>query len=574
MFAFSTCDKVGNTEVYRGDGPKKRRVSYRERLETIWARRNRLKIEKICHNARFDCTMTASALDMPLSEMRQHTIHETMALSHLYNNRRRSHSLDQLSWELLKHPRDLDDAVHQYKRLPGAMKNCPEFLCDKYQRADVRRAMLLYLGLSKKVKDMGLWDIYRMECDLVWTTMAIESRGMYLDEKRANKLQDELRVAADKALEDFQAIVGKRVDLNDNTVRRVLFETMDFPVIKMTDTDLPSVDKFVLGELKKQTGHPIFDAILKCKSYRKGVTSIESYKGFADAGGIIRPNIHPYKASTSRQACTRPNLHNVEREDRFVNPFPIPARRAFGPEPGYVNYHIDYAGIQVRQAVHYSQDPEFLRIFREGGDPHHEAAKEFYGSRYTNLKMRSKKQKLMRGAAKNGNFEVIFAGGMDTLAHTLGLPRAEIAPGWKRYKARFSKMADLNRRDSADVRANGHVVTAFGRILRVARNKAYVGTNHRIQGGEAGVLKRAEIRVDNYLTEATGDEVGIILPVHDELIIRCPRGRIRDFEHDCLPKVRELMMDFPEFSLPLEVEAEVSIQDWTKKKPVTIRRRD
>lgn len=570
MFAFSTSTWNGDTGVYRRDGPESRRAAYRKRLETIWSPDHRKDISKGCHNARFDCGMTMAELPMPLSEMRKHDVHESMALSHLFNNRHRGHKLEDLAWEMAKFPRDLDEKVKKYKSMPGAMMNCPEWLCDKYQRADAVRETLVFRGLSKKVREMGLWDIYEMERQLIWTTMAVEARGMHLDFKQAEKLIEWLRTEADKAQEEFQAIAGKRMPLNNNTVRRVLFKTLKFPVNKWTETDLPCVDKYVLKDLKALTGHPIFDPIMRYRSYGSGVTTIRNYIGFADSDGMIHPNIHPYRADTSRQACTRPNLHNVERVDRLVNPFPIPARRCFGPEPGCVNYHLDYQGIQVRIATHHSGDPEFTRIFREGKDPHHAAAEEFYGERYTNLVFGSEEQKLKRGAAKNADFSVIFAGGLETTAKSLGLTRQEFEPGWHRYKNRFRKMAELNKKDSEEVRKTGRVVTTFGRILRVPRGDAYMGTNYHVQGDEAGVLKRAEIRVDNYLEAATGGEVGIILPVHDELIIRCPRDRIADFEGDCLPHIKELMEDFPMFSVPLEIEAEVSIRDWTSKKPVTI----
>jgi DNA polymerase-1 len=429
--------------------------------------------------------------------------------------------------------------------------------------------MLLQRGLSKKVKELGLWDIYEMERQLVWTTLAIEARGMYLDRKRAEKLIEWMETEATKALEEFQAIVGKRVPLNANTVRRVLYDQMGLPVLKETEKGLPSVDKYVLKDLHQRTGYPIFDPILRYRSYSR-TKIIQGYIDLADSNGIIHPNIHPYKADTSRQACTRPNLHNVEREDRLVNPYPIPARTCFGPEPGHVNYHLDYEGIQMREAAHYSQDPELLRIIREGLDPHDEGAKEFYGERYTSLASGPKK-KMMRDAAKNGDFNNLFAGGMASLAKCLGLKESEVRPGYRRWKRRFPELAELNRNDSRQVRENGFVTTAYGRILRVPRNKAYIGTNWNIQGGEAGLLKRKEIEVDDYLTRATGDEVGIILSLHDELVIKCPRERIQEFEGECLPHIRELMIDAPEFSVPLEIEAKVSIRDWAHKKKVRIR---
>ena len=98
MFTFSECDGKGNASVHRideEDGSFNQK-SY-DRLNWIWADENKKRIHKICHNARFDITMAERRLGRRLEG---HKTHETMALSHLFQNTHPTHSLAMLGHEL------------------------------------------------------------------------------------------------------------------------------------------------------------------------------------------------------------------------------------------------------------------------------------------------------------------------------------------------------------------------------------------------------------------------------------------------------------------------------------------
>ncbi|KKM24562.1 hypothetical protein LCGC14_1603880, partial [marine sediment metagenome] len=89
------------------------------------------------------------------------------------------------------------------------------------------------------------------------------------------------------------------------------------------------------------------------------------------------------------------------------------------------------------------------------------------------------------------------------------------------------------------------------------------------QGTAAGILKRAQNRVDQYLLEATGGDAGIILPIHDEIIIEWPICDLADAPA-CLSQVRARMTDFPMISVPLEVDCQVSTSNWRELKEYDI----
>ena len=418
--------------------------------------------------------------------------------------------------------------------------------------------MLIFQHFWPKLKENGYEEIYRMECDLVWTTLAIEDRGVMISRSRTRKLQDWLGREAEAALVEYRAITDSTGTPMSSDVGEQLHR-LGFDLKDKTRTGRLATRKDALADLREKTRHPVFDAILKYRSYDRGVSILDGYLEHADDDGVVHPGIHPYGTRTGRESCKNPNLQNVSKETTLRNPFPIPARQIFVPKPGYVNFHLDYSDIEARLLVHLSQDAEALDTMRTGGDFHAAAAECFYGERFRlatgNI------HKALRDAAKNGDFAIGYGAGAGKLAVTLGLSPGEGRAAYERFRARFPGYAGMSARMANQVRGEGHVKTIFGRRLSVSRNKPYVGTNYWDQGSSAGIFKRGQNRADRYLHEATSDEAGIILPIHDELIVEWPRKRLGEArEH--LRRVSEMMADFPQLSVPLVMDCEISTRDW------------
>jgi len=564
MFTFSTVKRGGvDADVQRLDWRGAKGLAARQRLEDIWSKTGARRYAKVMHNARFDIGHTQALLGRSLRED-GHEIHETMSLSHIFQNQHYSHALDDVAYDIFGYPKDQDGGVSPYIQEGRGLLDCPEWKLTPYQIADAERTMMIFEHFFPKLAVNGWEEIYQMERDLVWTTLSIEDRGVMLSVKRSREMQNWLRQEATAALAEYRALSGDKGTPLGGGLAKTL-QRMGFKLTKRTKSGSVSTDKFVMMELRESTRDPVIDAILKYRSYNRGVTTIEGYIENTDDADIIHPSIHPYRAKTSREAIKNPSMQNVGKEGTLLSAFPIPARKCFRPKPGYVNFHLDYKGIQARFLVHFSQDPEAIEIFRRDGDFHAEAALCWYGDRFARLVPGCEEWKTLRGAAKNADFAIGFGAGIKKIALSLGMSYAETERGHARFKRRFPGYADMARKFAAFVSEHGYVDTLFGRRLYLPRNKPYVGTNYVIQGSEAGVLKRAQIRVDEYLRRATGGEAGIILPIHDELIIEWPRARL-DEARGCLRDIIALMVDFPQSSVPLEVDVKIGTRDWASLK--------
>ncbi len=565
MFCYSTCDEQGNVGFQRVDGPRLRQLVGTRKLREFWSDTS---TAKVMHNAKFDLHMTEKHLGRKLDE---HTIHCTHKMSHVLQNDHHGHRLKDLAWELAEFPTDDEKAVkHHAKGMEKGYALVPEWDLEQYAGNDAERTILLAMFMLPKIQaNPEFLECYQTEIDLIVPTMRMEQRGVMVDKKRCTKLILALEDKVEQGREDLFAVVGRRFNTNSDTeIRRILYTDLGYPVIKRTDkAKLPSVDKHVLGEFRETRPHPVLELILRLRSETKGVTTLSSYLELADHDGVIRPDIHTCQAVTTREAIRHPNLQNVQKAEALLNPFPIPAREAFRPKPGYINLHIDYSGIEMRLLIHYSQDPTMIRILNEGGDVHDAAAIVFYGNRFA--KAIKKARKLLRDAAKNANFAIPYGAALVKMMQVLGLRGSAGRQRYDLYQATFPGLCSLNKTIAEEVREFGFVLTAFGRMLRVPRNKAYMGINYKIQGTAAGILKRAQIRVHNYLERETGGEAGLILPIHDEIVMEYPRKLIRDLDYH-MTNIRALMVDFPQFSVPMEVEAEVTTWSWVDKRKYPI----
>lgn len=558
MFAFSFCTEGGLTQVCRLDGTALRaRQSTRKLKELVNG-----DYELVFHNAKFDLTAIERYLQCRLPESL--IIHDTYIQSHILQSNHPSQKLKDLAWELCGITTDDEKAVKPFAKDGGNYQQVPEHLMNEYQKRDAERTMLLHLFFYPKIiENESFREIYQMEMDLIKVTQRMEERGVLLDPKRCVALSKQLQEQADQVIDTVEEKVGKRLNLRRHEdVYHLLFDWGGVPVTAYTPSGKPSTDKDVLLDVQIKEHYEAIDLLLKYRSYSRGATMVLDYLDLCDEDLLLHPDINTCAAKTSRESCSRPNLQNVSKSAVLKNPYAVPARTCFRPKVGFVNLHIDYAGIELRLLIHYSGEEELIQLLNDRGDPHALAAEVFYGTRFTEAD--GEARKVLRTAAKNANFAIPYGAGANQVSSTLLLSPEEGAQRYAAYRKRFPKLVGLNNTIANEVRKQGYVTTAFGRVLYVSREIAYAGTNYLIQGSAAGVLKRAQVRVAKYLREATSDRAGIILPIHDEIVIEYPRQRMAYLQDD-LRNIRDLMIDFPQFSVPLEIEAEVATRDWEHK---------
>lgn len=571
IFAYCIGDLLtGRVRVVRIDD--KNRVGRRRCRREIQDLLNDTNIAKICHNYKFEYTiLKGEGYHIP-----EKTVwHDTMLMSQLLQNLCPSHALDYLVWEIAGYSREISQQVVKQAHARGdRYDKVDKPLMRIYQKEDGRNPLLLFhTWMPFFRKDRKLYLDYLNEIELVKVTQHLEEFGVTLDWKESNKLIEFLEEELEQVNDESIKLLGEYVNFSSHPqVCRLLFKRFKYPIIEFDEeTRQPSTDKAVILKLKEIRNHPVLDLILKYRSYSSALSMLRSYQEHADKTGLIHPTIKPNEASTGRQSSENPNMQNIRkgRKDEST-PFAVNIRRAFRAKKGYFLCLGDYSAIEMKLIIEAGQSLKMINFMNKGINPHIIACNIFYGKHLPKAKrfIDKKTSKALYDSGKNAHFCLCYGGGPDKCAATMKLSMDEAMPGILQYQEEFPELAFLIRDIAERVRADGYVETPFGRKLYLPKNKAYAGLNYLIQGTAAGILKRAQVSVHNYLRTEWDDRVRMVLPIHDELIIAFPRD-LMSYRDEILRGITQCMIEIPYIKVPLEVEWKRTTSTWDQAIPFT-----
>jgi len=560
---------------------------------------NKFKTGIIAHNYHYEyAVLKQMGFEIPENLIWHDTIIEHQLLLNL-----KRHGLDVVSQEfctnvqLRLYWQFIDNQISFYaKKNNNDYSKIPKWLMHRYQINDVERTMLLHLAMYPEIVKRNLLNSYHDEIEVVKEVYEMEAYGIQVDKIECKKLIEHTTNELKKVDQEVQKIIKYPINLNSpKQLNKLLFDQLKIKPIGKDKNGQYSVDNENLGKLieKELNAHValLLDLILKCRAYTKGKATIESYLKLMDENEIIHPHIGTNVAATGRPSCTKPNLFNVSKEKALLTKYPIPARKCFRARKNRCLYLFDEKGIELRLIVEHTQEPEFVKLINENGDPHDLAAQCFYGDIYTDhvkacnfyatqnkdfssryhtqcliFDLYKEAKKALRGAAKNAHFAMAYMDALKRHAEILGLTIDQAKPGRKTYEKRFPLVASFGYKMMNEAKARGHVVTSMGRKLCVPINDITAAGNYRIQGTAAEVLKRAVINA-KFLRQKY--DAHILLPIYDELIFDTPIFNEQK-EKLFIIDVRKVMTNISFVKTPLDIECKKSLTTWFDAKEIKI----
>lgn len=546
-------------------------------------------IIKIGHNIKFELSFCqVHNIFIPPSTI----WHDTMLMSQILNNLWLSHGLDNLTYDLCGYTKEIDKKIKQQFKLLGNYQLIDKQLMYDYQLTDIERTALLYFTFKNHIyKDRKTLENYLIEIEVVKITQHEESHGICLHKYKIKQLRKWLEDEIDKVGKSSYLLLNEYVNLNsDETIRRLLYRKYKMPILAFTDGGLPSTDKDVLSTLQIQSEHNIFELILKQRSYTKGLATLKSFEKYGGDELIIYPNLNTCATRTSRKSSSNPNLQNVSTEAAEKNPYPVPLRKCIIPPAGYVFIVSDYKGIELRLIVNDTKEPELFNMLMQDADADlHIPTMECFMMEKVYIikndsifmqgvnkvkqleKIDKKRFSVLRKVYKNTGFCVAYGGGDQKVALTLGKKYEEIKIGALNYRRRFDSINNFTKRTIEEVKKNGFITTVFGLKRSVPIDKPYIGANYRIQATAAGILKRGQIKVDNFLNKNKSlRDIKLVLDVHDENIYKFPKYLLNR-KDEILPYMYSAMIDMPEVEVPLRVESFICVNNWNDKETLEVK---
>ena len=475
---------------------------------------------------------------------------DTMIASYLVNPGRRSHSLDNLSAELL------GVKMTSYKEVTGTGKQQVTFdyvpikQAARYAGEDAWGTLLLAEKLGPQLEEAGLVDLYRdVELPLSDMLAEMEMAGVAVNKQELKALSADFATRMAELEKAIHLSAGMPFNIaSPRQLGEILFDRLKLPTKRKTKTGY-STDVRVLEELAEL--HELPKMILEHRSLAKLKSTYSDVLPtlINPTTGRIHSSFNQAVTATGRLSSSDPNLQNIPirgEEGKRI-------RAAFVPAEGQKFLSADYSQVELRVMAHLAQDETLMRAFKRGEDIHSRTAAAIFGV------MPGLITPDMRRVAKTINFGIIYGMSAFRLAREQKIPRKQAEEFISKYFERYSGVKTFLESAVSEARERGFAETLLKRrryLPELSANNHQVRSmaermaiNTPVQGGAADIVKLAMLKLQQKLKES-GLPAKIVLQVHDELVVETDAKLANDVGEI----VREAMEDAYRLDVPLKVD--------------------
>ena len=477
-------------------------------------------------------------------------IWDTMTAAWLYDPDRNNYSLDSLAAYIFDYnAASYNDIVPKNR----AFDAVPLEKAASYSAEDSDLCMRLMHHFKPLLEETDAVKLFEnIEMPLLPILGEMEIAGIQIEPNVLTAYGKELNVELDKIQHETWKMAGHEFNLSSTKqLQEVLFNERKLTPGKKIKTGY-STDAASLEELARQD--PLPAIILRHRTLAKlKSTYVDTLAGMADKNGRLHTNFDQTGTATGRLSSRQPNLQNIpirSEEGRRI-------REAFIASPGCLLISADYSQIELVVLAHLSQDKNLVAAFNEGIDVHARTAALIFG---INEEKVTDDQRRM---AKTINFGVMYGMSAFRLANELDISRTEASHFITAYFNTYSGVRDYIESLIKKTESCGYASTIMGRRRNIrtinSRNKTEkaaaerIAVNTPIQGSAADIVKTAMLNLDKRL-EAERSPAKLLLQVHDELILECPK---KDIEITAA-LVKEEMEKVVTLIVPLKVNVEIN----------------
>lgn len=479
---------------------------------------------------------------------------DTMLESYVFNSVATRHDMDSLAAKYLGH-----NTIH-FEEIAGrgakqlTFNQIPLDQASPYAAEDADITLRLHEKLWPDIKQHNelasvLTDI---EVPLVPVLAKMEQTGVLIDSQLLLQQSQDLASRIMELEKEVHEMAGETFNLGSTKqLQEILYNKMQLPVLKKTPKGAPSTAEEVLQELAQS--YPLPKLLME---YR-GLTKLKNTytdklpQMINPRTGRVHTSYHQAVAATGRLSSTDPNLQNIPirtAEGRKV-------RQAFVASKGYKVVAADYSQIELRIMAHLSKDEGLLSAFSAGKDIHKATASEVFSVPLEEVTTDQ------RRSAKAINFGLIYGMSAFGLSRQLSIPRGDAQKYMDLYFERYPGVLSYMEDTRESAKLNGYVSTVFGRRLYLPEINASNGARRKgaeraainapMQGTAADVIKKAMLKVHQWIASLENDDVRMIMQVHDELVFEIKEQKTDYYTTEII----RLMENAVELSVPLLVEA-------------------
>ena len=392
--------------------------------------------------------------------------------------------------------------------------------------------------------------LQEIEIPLIPVLARMEQRGVLIDGNLLTVQSTEMSKQILKLEQEAHDAAGQPFNLGSpKQLQQILFEKLGLPVIRKTPKGQPSTAEDVLQELAVDYELPSLVLEYRSLSKLKSTYTDKLPQQINPRTGRVHTSYHQAVAATGRLSSSDPNLQNIP----VRTPLGRRIREAFVAPQGCLIMACDYSQIELRIMAHLSGDESLLQAFHDNVDIHQATASEVFNVPYGEV------DSDQRRAAKAINFGLMYGMSAFGLARQLNIGRVEAQAYMDTYFMRYPGVQQFMEDTREQAREQGYVETLFGRRLylpdinasnmqrRQGAERAAI--NAPMQGTAADIIKRAMIRVDDWLQKEKPD-AHLVMQVHDELVFEVKEDQLDKLKQAVVSR----MSGAAELDVPLIVD--------------------
>ena len=395
---------------------------------------------------------------------------------------------------------------------------------------------------------------YDVENRLSEVLFSMEESGFKIDENILFDLKKKYESELQELTAKIYKLAGEEFNINSpKQLGEILYDKLGLSHSKKKSTSAEN-----LSEIESE--HEIVGFVLRFRKVSKFLnTYVSGIFPHIDSNKFVHTYFKQTFTTTGRLSSTEPNLQNIpirSEESREIRSMFVASNE------NSVLIDADYSQIELRILAHMSEDELFVDAFKNNGDIHTQTASSIYGLPKELI------TKDMRRSAKVVNFGIIYGMSEYGLAEDLHISAKEAKTFIANYYSNHKAVENLMNNLIQSARDTGKATTLFGRTRKMfdinatnymVRTRAErASQNMPLQGTAADIIKIAMVNIFDALKRG-GYRARLIMQVHDELIIDCPK------EEES--KVKELMVyemkNACKLIVPLEVDV-VSSYRWSE----------
>lgn len=463
----------------------------------------------------------------------------------LFDSKQVMHFMHKYNGELGQNVFDLSIAKHLESG--GAVKSVADILVDDEEQ-DTPCSIFLSVKneLVKELAELNMQDLYyKVELPLTKVLFDMEIQGFKVDVDVLNQLSVQYANELKELEEQICEQAGEKFNINSpKQLAEILYDKLGLKHGKKKSTAAENLETI-------KNAHPIIPLILRYRKVAKlNSTYVEGFRPHLDENNIVHTSFKQTLTNTGRLSSTDPNLQNIpirSEDGRVVRSMFIARSK------DNVLIDADYSQIELRLLAHLSGDPYFINAFKNNDDIHTATASLVFGVDPKDV------TKDMRRIAKVVNFGIIYGISEYGLATDLNISGKEAKKLIDDFYVNHPMVKEFMQGSINKAKQTGRVSTLLGRsrkMLEVTSTNYMVRSmaerasqNMPLQGSAADIVKIAMIKVSDKLKEE-GLKAKLILQVHDELIIDCPKAE----EEEVKKIVKTEMENAYKLSVPLTVD--------------------